>query len=138
MWVPIPPCAEAALAGATVLLNLSGSAPSRSPAPRTAGCWCARASARCLAAYLYAAAGEGESSTDLSWDGQTMIYECGDLLAETRAVPRGPRRSVADVDLDRLRQERLRQGTFDDNRRTHAGVGRRFRTLEFEARPAGR
>jgi NAD+ synthase (glutamine-hydrolysing) len=66
---------------------------------------------------VYAAAGEGESSTDLSWDGQTMIYECGDLLGESERFPAGSRRTVVDVDLDRIRQERLRQGTFDDNRR---------------------
>jgi NAD+ synthase (glutamine-hydrolysing) len=74
------------------------------------------ASARCQAAYLYAAAGEGESSTDLSWDGQTMVYECGELLGESERFPEGPRRTVVDVDLDRIRQERMRQGTFDDNR----------------------
>ena len=77
------------------------------------------ASARCAAAYVYAAAGQGESTTDLSWDGQTMVYECGDLLGEGERFPDGPRRTVVDVDLDRLRQERLRQGSFDDNRRTH-------------------
>ena len=73
------------------------------------------ASSRCSAAYVYAAGGQGESTTDLSWDGQTMIYECGGLLAESERFPDGPRRSVADVDLDRIRQERMRQGTFDDN-----------------------
>ena len=66
------------------------------------------ASSRCLAAYVYAAAGEGESTTDLAWDGQTMIYEAGNLLAETERFPDGPRRSVADIDLDLLRQERMR------------------------------
>ena len=70
---------------------------------------------RGLCAYVYAAAGEGESTTDLSWDGQTMIWENGVLLAETERFPDGPRASVADVDLDLLRQERLRQGSFDDN-----------------------
>ena len=92
------------------------------------------ASFRCNAAYVFAAAGQGESTTDLSWDGQTMVYECGDLLAETERFPDGPRRSVTDVDLDRIRQERLRQGTFDDNRR---GVGdrREFRTVGFELQP---
>ena len=134
MWVPVPPSAEAALAGATVLANLSGS-------PITVGraedrrLLVRSASARCLAACLYAAAGEGESSTDRSWDGQTMIYECGNVLAETERFPDGPRRSVADVDLDRLRQDRLRQGTFDDNRRTHADRARGFRTVEFTVDP---
>ena len=121
MFVPVPPSAEAALAGATVLANLSGS-------PITIGraedrkLLARSASARCLAAYLYAAAGEGESSTDLAWDGQTMIYENGRLLAESERFPRGDRRSVADVDLDLLRAERLRMGTFDDNRRHHQGI----------------
>ena len=134
MWVPVPPSAEAALAGATVLANLSGS-------PITVGraedrrLLVRSASSRCLAAYVYSAAGQGESSTDLSWDGQTMIYECGELLAETDRFPLEPRRSVADVDLDRLRQERLRQGTFDDNRRTHAARTQTFRTVPFTLEP---
>ena len=116
MWVPVPPSAEAALAGATVLANLSGS-PITVARAEDRRLLVRSASARCLAAYVYAAAGQGESTTDLSWDGQTMVYECGDLLAESERFPDGPRRSVADVDLDRIRQERLRQGTFDDNRR---------------------
>ncbi len=132
MWVPVPPSAEAALAGATVLLNLSGS-PITVARAEDRRLLVRSASARCLAAYLYAAAGQGESSTDLSWDGQTMVYEVGDLLAETERFPDGPRRSVADVDLMRIRQDRLRQGTFDDNRRTHAG--REFRTVGFELSP---
>jgi NAD+ synthase (glutamine-hydrolysing) len=135
MWVPIPPSSEAALAGATVLLNLSGS-PITVARAEDRRLLVRSASARCLAAYLYSAAGEGESSTDLSWDGQTMIYEVGDLLAETERFPEGSRRSVADVDLDRLRQERLRQGTFDDNRRAHP-ARTRFRTVEFEVAPPG-
>ncbi len=130
MWVPVPPSSEAALAGATVLLNLSGS-------PITVGraedrrLLVKSTSSRCLAAYVYAAAGEGESTTDLSWDGQTMIYENGLLLAETERFPNGPRRSVADVDLDLLRAERMRIGTFDDNRRTHAARTSSFRTVAF-------
>ncbi len=132
MWVPVPPSAEAALAGATVLLNLSGS-PITVARAEDRRLLVRSASARCLAAYLYAAAGQGESSTDLSWDGQTMVYEVGDLLAETERFPDGPRRSVADVDLMRIRQDRLRQGTFDDNRRTHAG--RAFRTVAYELSP---
>jgi NAD+ synthase (glutamine-hydrolysing) len=138
MWVPVPPSAEAALAGASVLLNLSGS-------PITVGraedrkLLCRSASSRCLAAYAYAAAGEGESTTDLAWDGQTMIYENGVLLAETERFPAGPRRSVADVDLDLLRAERARMGTFDDNRRhlaeRRADRSDGFRTIGFRLDP---
>ncbi len=134
MWVPVPPSSEAALAGATVLANLSGS-PITVARAEDRRLLVRSASARCLAAYVYAAAGEGESSTDLSWDGQTMIYEVGELLAESERFPEGPRRSVADVDLDRLRQERLRQGTFDDNRRTHADRVAAFRTVAWTLDP---
>jgi len=134
MWVPVPPSAEAALAGATVLLNLSSS-PITVARAEDRRLLVRSASARCLASYVYAAAGQGESSTDLSWDGQTMIYEAGDLLAETERFPDGPRRAVADVDLDRLRQERLRQGTFDDNRRALADRVDAFRTVRWTVRP---
>ncbi len=119
MWVPVPPSAEAALAGATVLANLSGS-PITVARAEDRRLLARSASARCLAAYVYAAAGEGESTTDLSWDGQTFVYENGALLAESERFPRGPRRSVADVDLDLIAAERRRMGTFDDNRRQHA------------------
>ncbi len=133
MWVPVPPSARAALAGATVLANLSGS-------PITVGraedrkLMARSASARCAAAYVYAAAGEGESSTDLAWDGQTMIYENGALLAESERFPKGPQRSVADVDTELLRAERLRMGTFDDNRRT-LGIGDDVRRVRFTLDP---
>ncbi|MET0839501.1 MAG: NAD(+) synthase [Marmoricola sp.] len=116
MWVPVPPSAHASLAGATVLANISGSpitiarAEDRRQLVRSA-------SSRCSAAYAYAAGGEGESSTDLSWDGQTMVYECGQLLGEGERFPTGPQRTVVDVDLERIRQERMRQGTVEDNRR---------------------
>jgi NAD+ synthase (glutamine-hydrolysing) len=130
MFVPIPPSAQAALAGATVLANLSGSpitigrAEDRSLLARSA-------SSRCLAAYVYAAAGQGESTTDLAWDGQTMIWENGLLLAESERFPTGERRSVADVDTGLLRSERLRMGTFDDNRRHHREAVDSFRRIEF-------
>ncbi|MEU4360800.1 NAD(+) synthase [Promicromonospora sp. NPDC023987] len=116
MWVPVPPSALAALAGATVLLNLSAS-PVTVARAEDRRLIVRSGSYRCTAAYVYTAAGQGESSTDLSWDGQTMVYEAGDLLGETERFPDGARATVVDVDLDRLRQERLRQGTFDDNRR---------------------
>jgi NAD+ synthase (glutamine-hydrolysing) len=134
MWVPIPPSANAALAGATVLANISGS-PITVARAEDRRLLVRSASARCLAAYLYAAAGEGESSTDLSWDGQTMVYECGDLLGESERFPAGARRTVVDVDLDRIRQERLRQGTFDDNRRAERITDTDLRHVRFRLDP---
>ncbi|MBX7455603.1 NAD(+) synthase [Mycolicibacterium sp. 3033] len=134
MFVPVPPSAEAALAGATVLANLSGSpitigrAEDRSLLARSA-------SSRCLAAYVYAAAGEGESTTDLAWDGQTMIWENGVCLAQSERFPKGERRSVADVDLQLLRNERIRMGSFDDNRRHHLIDDDSYRHIEFTLNP---
>jgi len=131
MWIPIPPSSSAALAGATVLANISGSpiTIARADDRRTL---VQSQSLRCLAAYVYAAAGQGESTNDVSWDGQTMIYEGGTLLAETERFPDGPRIAIADVDLDRLRQDRLRQGTFDDNRVDRWASGR---LIGFELNP---
>jgi len=134
LWVPVAPSAQAALAGANVLVNLSGS-------PITVGraddreLLARSASLRCNAAYVYAAAGEGESSTDLSWDGQTMIYELGEKLAETERFPQGPRMAVADVDIRTLASERLRQGSFDDNRVEQQGTASDYRTISVPLVP---
>jgi NAD+ synthase (glutamine-hydrolysing) len=134
MWVPIPPSAEAALAGATVIANLSGS-PITVAKAEERKLLIASGSSRLLAGYVFAAAGEGESSTDLSWDGQTLVYEAGTLLAESERFPSGPRTSIADVDLGSLVQDRLRQGTFDDNRRVHAERTSDYRTVSFTLDP---
>ncbi|MDN5718652.1 NAD(+) synthase [Corynebacterium sp. AOP36-E1-14] len=134
MWVPVPPSSLAALQGATVLLNLSGS-PITVQRADDRHLLAKSASARNLAAYVYAAAGQGESTNDVSWDGLTMVHERGVLLEETERFPDGPRVSVADVDVAGLRAARLRQGTFDDNRRSvQDAVGTRdaaFRTVSF-------
>ncbi len=136
MFVPIPPSAEAALAGATVIANLSGS-PITIGRAEDRALLARSASSRCLAAYVYAAAGEGESTTDLAWDGQTMVWENGVRLAQSERFPRGARRSVADVDTELLRSERLRMGTFDDNRVHHDINAESFRRIEFELDPPG-
>ncbi|QWW19190.1 NAD(+) synthase [Schaalia sp. 19OD2882] len=115
MWVPVTPSSAMALEGATVVVNLSAS-------PVTVGRASERelmtrsASARLGCAYVYTAAGFGESSTDLAWDGQSLIHEAGDLLARGQRFREGRQVTVADVDLDRLLTERARQGSFLDNR----------------------
>ncbi|SDE03828.1 NAD(+) synthase [Belnapia rosea] len=132
-WVPVPPSGPAALAGATVLLNISGS-PITIGKAETRRLLCQSQSARCLAAYVYTAAGAGESTTEVAWDGQAEIFENGALLAETERFPMAAQMAVADIDLDLLRQERMRQGTFDDNRRnTPAAAG--FRRIPFRLEP---
>ncbi|TCZ65466.1 NAD(+) synthase [Roseicella aquatilis] len=132
-WVPIPPSSPAALAGATVLLNISGS-PITIGKAETRRMLCQSQSARCLAAYAYTAAGAGESTTEVAWDGQAEIWENGALLAETGRFPRGAQMAIADVDLDLLRQERMRQGTFDDNRRNTPAAAE-FRRIPFRLDP---
>ncbi len=134
MWVPVPPSAVAALAGATVVANLSGSPITVAKADERK-LLCASGSSRTVTGYVYAAAGEGESSTDLAWDGQTMIYEAGTLLAESERFPEGARHAIADLDVGMLAGDRLRQGTFDDNRRTHASLVARYRRVGFTLNP---
>jgi len=131
LWVPASPGMEAALAGATVLANLSGSpitvgrAESRALLSRSA-------SMRGLCAYVYAAAGLGESTTDLSWDGQTSIDEAGVRLAEGARFAAEPVVTLADIDLDLIAQERLQAGSFDDNARER---GRAYRRVGFRLDP---
>ncbi|MEW6644113.1 MAG: NAD(+) synthase [Pseudomonadota bacterium] len=134
MWVPATPGAELALAGASVLLNLSGS-PITIGRARARALLCQSASARCLAAYVYAAAGAGESTTDLAWDGQTSIYENGVRLAEGERFSQDGQITLADVDLDLLRQERLMMGTFDDNARQREAQGPFYRQITFTLQP---
>jgi NAD+ synthase (glutamine-hydrolysing) len=136
MWIPVTPASELALAGATVLANLSGS-PITIGRARSRALLCQSCSARCLAAYLYAAAGMGESTTDLAWDGQTSIFENGVLLAEGERFRQGGQITLADVDLDLLRQERSLMGTFDDNRRAHESRAGRYRRVAFSLEPPG-
>ena len=131
IWVPNPPSGEAAVAGATVLANLSASNITIGKA-ETRRLLCQSQSARCLAAYLYAAAGAGESTTDLAWDGQASVFENGVVLAETERFPTEGQAAIADIDLDLLRQERLQMGSFDTNRRR---VFRQWRTIGFRIDP---
>jgi NAD+ synthase (glutamine-hydrolysing) len=113
LWVPVPPSSYAALAGATVLLNLSASNITVGKADYRRQLVMGQA-ARCLAAYLYSAAGPGESTTDLAWDGHALIAENGVLLAESQRFTYQPQVLCTEIDLERLVQERMRQTTFGD------------------------
>ncbi len=113
LWVPNPPSGFAAMAGAELLLNLTASNITIGKADKRR-LLCLAQSERCVAAYAYAAAGPGESTTDLAWDGQTGVFELGVLLAEGERFKPGPHLTSVDVDLGRLRAERIRQGSFGD------------------------
>ena len=138
LWVPLPPSTFGALAGATVIANLSASDITIGKADYRR-LLCASQSAKCVAAYLYSGAGPGESTTDLAWDGHALVYENGERLVESRRFPLEPGLITADIDLDRLRQERMRLTSFGDSVQVHAAQLRGFRRIEFEADvPAGR
>lgn len=133
-WAPIPPSSYAALAGATLLVNLSASNIVVGKAADRAYLSAAQ-SARAMAAYVYSAAGLGESTTDMSWDGQGTVHELGDLLAESERFSPERQLLVADVDLARVRLERMRTPTFNDSAVLAGNPERRFRTVTFEHRP---
>lgn len=131
LWAPVPPSTFGALAGAAVLVNLSASnvTMGKDDYRRLLG---SSQSARCLAAYLYCASGYGESTTDLAWDGHGYIYENGTLLAETRRFAYESQLATADIDLDRLTQDRIRQNTFAQSAQRHASELSGFRTVTFD------
>ncbi|MEG3144742.1 NAD(+) synthase [Sphingomonas sp. RT2P30] len=133
-WGPTPPSTMGALAGALICCNLSASNIVIGKA-RERAMLCASQSARALCAYVFSAAGPGESSTDLAWDGQGTIHELGELLAESTRFGREPEVLLADVDAGRLRQERMRNGSFNDAA-VHAGHPEtRFRRITFDHKP---
>jgi len=132
IWVPLPPSSFASLAGATVLVNLSAS-------NATIGkddyhrLLAASQSGRCIAAYVYCAAGSGESTTDLAWDGHAVIYENATKIAETERFLYRPQLVTGDIDLDRLAQDRMRQNSFGEAVRNHREILADFRKISFHA-----
>lgn len=131
VWTPIPPSTYAALAGATVLANLSASNITVGKADYRRDL-CAAQSGKCIAAYLYSAAGHGESTTDLAWDGHALIYENNELLAEAERFARNEQIITADIDLERLAQDRMRLTSFNDAVGDHQARVRAIRRVGFE------
>ena len=133
-WAPTPPSTAGALAGALVCCNLSASNIVIGKA-RERAMLAAAQSARGVCAYVYSATGVGESTTDLAWDGQGFVYELGELLAQSDRFARTPdpaaRLAIADVDAERLLQERARFGTFNDAAALAGHPETRFRRVGF-------
>ena len=134
VWVPVPPSSFAAMAGATVIGNLSASNITVGKSEYR-NSLAANQSARSICAYLYAAAGPGESTTDLAWDGHAMIYENGNLLAESERFGNAAQVIYAELDLDRLAQDRMRMTSFSQNARTHRDRVTAFRRVPFPVAP---
>jgi NAD+ synthase (glutamine-hydrolysing) len=133
LWTPIPPSTYAAMAGATVLANLSASNITIGKADYRSRL-CASQSARTIAGYLYAAAGSGESTTDLARDGQALIYENGDLLAEAERFSPHEELIVSDIDIDRIISDRAGISSYGDSIHDHIERLQRMRRIEFELR----
>lgn len=134
LWAPIPPSAFAAMAGATVIANLSASNITVGKAAER-DMLCASQSARGMCAYVYSAAGYGESTTDTAWDGQLAVYQQGGTLAESARFADASALLVADIDLDRIVQDRARTGTFRDCARHHPRWVRHRRRVTFSLAP---
>jgi NAD+ synthase (glutamine-hydrolysing) len=130
VWTPLPPSTWAALGGATVLANLSASNITVGKAEYRRDL-CAAQSGKCVAAYLYSAAGPGESTTDLAWDGHALIYENNDLLAESERFAGEAHMILADLDLERLLQDRMRMTSFNDTVGEHRERLRTLRHIPF-------
>ncbi|HEU0098982.1 MAG TPA: NAD(+) synthase [Allosphingosinicella sp.] len=133
-WAPQPPSTVGALAGALILCNLSASNITIGKADERK-LLCASQSSRCCAAYVYAASGPGESTTDLAWDGQASIYEMGELLCDSSRFDPEPELCIADVDAQRLRLERMRMPTFNDNAVAAGHPEKSARRIHFEHKP---
>ncbi|MEA3017737.1 MAG: hypothetical protein QOI38_2459 [Sphingomonadales bacterium] len=134
-WAPQPPSTLGALSGALILCNLSASNITIGKADERK-LLCASQSSRCCAAYVYAASGPGESTTDLAWDGQGSIYEMGELLCDSKRFDRDPELCIADIDVQRLRLERMRMPTFNDNAVAAGHPEKTARRLHFEHKPS--
>jgi NAD+ synthase (glutamine-hydrolysing) len=138
LWVPVPPSSFASMAGATIIGNLSASNITIGKSEYRHQL-AANQSARCVAAYLYTAAGTGESTTDLAWDGHALIYENGNLLAESKRFSQQAQIIYSDIDLDRLAQDRMRLSSFSQNASHHKNILANFRRVEFPVNiPQGR
>lgn len=115
LWVPIPPSSRQALAGATVIANLSASneiiGKSGYRQELVAG-----QSGRCIAGYVYASAGVGESTTDIVFGGHCLIAENGTVLTESRRFQKADHLLVTEIDLDRIRHDRIQTNSFNDGR----------------------
>jgi NAD+ synthase (glutamine-hydrolysing) len=135
LWTAVPPSTYGALAGATVIANLSAS-------NITIGkdgyrrMLCEAQSGRTISGYVYAAAGLGESTTDVAWDGQALIYENGQLLAESERFSDEPQLIFADIDLDRIVADRMSTSSYGDSIHDLRDRLAAIRRVEFDLTPA--
>jgi len=134
LWTPLPPSSLAALAGATVLLNLSASNITVGKAEIRRQL-CKAQAMQTVSAYLYSAAGPGESTTDLAWDGHAAIFDENGLIAESGRFGKGDKVLLADIDVERLATERMKLNTWGDAADNHREAVRAYRHVDFVLDP---
>ncbi len=131
LWMPVAPSSLQAIMGATILANLSASNEVIGKASYRRQLVSSQ-SARCIAGYVYASCGEGESTTDIVFGGHCLVAENGVVVAESDRFRRGQQLLVTDLDLDRLLHDRIQTNTFHDaNRVADLGMSK-YRTLSFD------
>jgi NAD+ synthase (glutamine-hydrolysing) len=133
LWVPVPPSSLLAMAGARLIINLSASNITIGKSEQRRELALAQA-ARTASAYLYTAAGHGESTTDMAWDGDAFIVEQSDLLIEAQRFAEHDQLLVADIDLERLELERQRLGSFHDCAADYQPTLSQIRRVEYALR----
>lgn len=130
LWPPIPPSTYAAMAGATLIANPSASNVTVGKADYRRDL-VSMHSARTLSGYMFAAAGLGESTNDMAWDGHAMICENGQMLCETERFKNEEQFAATDLDMDRLVQDRMQHTSFNDCTREHRERVKQVRTVDF-------
>ena len=130
LWSVIPPSSYQALSGATILLNPSASNELASKYDYRKQL-ISQQSSRCIAVYVYSSSGVGESTQDMVFSGHGLIYENGTLLKESERFIKETQLIYADVDLELLQNDRMKNTTFSENQYCHTA----FREITFSMKP---
>lgn len=113
LWAPLPPSTMLSVEGAEIILNLSASNELLSKREYRQQL-ISQQSARCQCGYVYVSAGMGESSSDLVFSGHSVIASCGTVIRESEGYLADNYLMTADVDIDRIRADRMKQSSFAD------------------------
>lgn len=136
VWAPVPPSSYLALQGAEVIFNLSADTENISKHQYLCSLL-AQQSARCLSGYVFSSCGFGESTTDVVFAGNALIYENGSLLAKNDRFSFDEQLVISEIDVDRLRTERQMNTTFGASVRNHYSAAFQHIQTEFVSSKEG-
>ena len=136
VWAPVPPSSYLALQGAEVIFNLSADTENISKHQYLCSLL-AQQSARCLSGYVFSSCGFGESTTDVVFAGNALIYENGSLLAKNDRFSFDEQLVISEIDVDRLRTERQMNTTFGASARNHYSAAFQHIQTEFVSSKEG-